>query len=171
MKASGVNERLQFATLAAHGAVIERSLRCQELPRFAELVTPLEDLRVRLAFTHAEDGQVRVRGRLETQVALECHRCLEAVPVPITAEFDVLIVREDDEATFLGAQHDVMQVPTDLIGIGDLVEDELILAVPTQVCTQTDCATAPKLEYPAADQPDQEQRENPFQVLERLKDK
>jgi uncharacterized metal-binding protein YceD (DUF177 family) len=93
------------------------------------------------------------------------------VPIPIAAEFDVLIVREDDEANFLGAEHDVMQVPTDLIGIGDLVEDELILAVPTQVCTQTDCATAPKLEYPAADKPVQEQRENPFQVLERLKDK
>ena len=171
MKASGVNECLQLSTLAASGAVIERVLPCRDLPRFAALVTPLEDLQVRLAFTKREDGRVNLLGRLQTHVALECHRCLEAVPIPLTVEFDVLIVRADEEATVLAADHDVMQVPTDEIGIGDLVEDELILALPTKVCTQADCSKAPELTYPAAGATDQRKPDNPFQVLERLKSK
>lgn len=160
---------MQLRTLAASEAVIERILPSRDLPRFAALVTPLEDLQVRLAFTEREDGQVSLVGQLQTRVALECHRCLEAVTIPLTAEFDVLIVRADEEATVLGADHDVMQVPTDEIGIGDLVEDELILALPTTVCAQADCSKAPQLTYPAAGATDQRKPDNPFQVLERLK--
>ena len=171
MNASGVNEHLQFATLAAGGAVIERTLQCSDLQRFAEFVTPLDSLSVRLAFSQTEDGQVSVQGELQTRVALECHRCLESVPIPLTAEFEVLIVREDEEATLLGAEHDVMQVPTDQIAIGDLVEDELILALPAKVCTEADCSMAPELTYPAPDAVDQQAADNPFQVLERLKAK
>lgn len=164
-----MNECLQLATLAASEAVIERLLPCRDLPRFAALVVPLEDLQVRLAFTKREDGRVSLLGQLQTHVALECHRCLEAVTIPLTVEFDVLIVRADDEATMLGADHDVMQVPSDEIAIGDLVEDELILAVPTKVCTEADCSKAPELTYPAAGGTDHGKSDNPFQVLERLK--
>ena len=76
-----------------------------------------------------------------TQVALECQRCLKPVVVPVQIERDFLFVQGEDAAAQLDADSDddVLAI-TRALDLRELIEDELLLALPLvprhEVCPQ-----------------------------------
>ena len=71
------------------------------------------------------------------------------MPVDLESDFSVAIVASETEATRLGAARDVLRVDGDEAGLAELIEDELILALPERPCPQADCPQAPPLASPA----------------------
>jgi uncharacterized protein len=68
----------------------------------------------------------------EAGVVLQCQRCLQAMPQPLGVDRRFRFVRGEDEAARLDEEtedDDVLALP-DLLDLRDLVEDELILALP-----------------------------------------
>ena len=65
-----------------------------------------------------------------------------------------------------------MIIPEEKVSVVDLVEDDLLLSIPGQVCPEADsCSRLPKMDYPPASvgKAQEPRAESPFQVLEKLK--
>jgi len=139
---NGLQERFRLSELARCEARISRSVNAATLKRFSALCDCRETVRARLGFRIDEQGLVRIDGDLAIGVAVECHRCLEPVPVGLRTAFSVVVASSESEASRLGAERDVLCVDGDQAGMAELIEDELILALPQRPCTQADCANA-----------------------------
>lgn len=161
----GVHERLPLAALAARGALIERVVDGHDLSRFSRLCKPGDGIQVRLSFSREEDGSIRIAGGLTASLRVDCHRCRELVAIELSDEFSVAAVMDEAHAARIGARQDVLHLTTEDPTLAQLIEDELILALPQRPCTDLECDKAPPLSYPAR-APD---ADNPFRSLERLK--
>ena len=106
-----------------------------------------------------------LRLRAEAAVGVECQRCLQRMVLPLSVDRRVFFVAGDDAAAGLDAESDddvlVLEPALDL---KELVEDELLLALPLvprhEVCPEP-LPFEPPSEPPAA--------EHPFAALAALK--
>ena len=159
-------ERLPLSTLAARGAVIERSVDCSGLARFRRLCKPRGNVRTRLSFRCDEGGDIRIEGRLAVPVSVDCQRCLEAVPLELRTNFAVAAATNEADAARLGALGDVLKLESGEPALAEVIEDELILALPQQPCARRSCEKAPPFAWP----PESGRRDSPFEVLAALKE-
>ena len=161
-----VDERLPLALLTARGGVVERVVHGGDLPRFNQLCEPGEGIGVRLTFSPGESGGVRVDGELTGRLSIDCHRCLEPVSVELTTRFSVVGVTDEADAARLGLRQDVVLLKSDEPTLGELIEDELILALPDRPCNEANCDKAPPVAFPR----ETPAEESPFRSLALLKE-
>lgn len=109
------------------------------------------DARVDLRFTLDDGGGCQVVGSVEVAAELTCERCLDTVPYQLSAEINVLAVVGEDAAECAAALgRDVCVLAGRATCIEALVEDDLLLSLPTQVCAEPEhCPHAPGLSFPA----------------------
>lgn len=188
-------EALPYLDLARQGMRIDRQIAVSELSRLAPLVADWADnggrqdvpvLAVSLQFGLAPDGLVRVQGEISGEIGLVCHGCAEPLPHRLLVAFDCLIVESEaaacrlDEEGPAGGRRDTLIVAGGReISLAEIVEDEILLALPERLCVADPCERAPALSYPAGagfaegEGVVPERRggaENPFSVLAELKD-
>jgi len=125
------------------------------------------DVEVRLSFSRDARGLPHLAGELRTALPLTCQRCLEAVDMPVAAEVDVFLLSDEALAERLGEEEDYVVFDDGQLDLPELLEDELILAMPL-VARHDDCEPQVALSEP---EPVAEpaKKENPFQVLAGLK--
>ncbi|AKJ31172.1 YceD family protein [Caldimonas brevitalea] len=107
-----------------------------------------------------------------TVLGLECQRCLQPVETALEVERDFRFVADEATAAQIDAdsEEDVLALSRSL-NLQELVEDELILALPL-VPRHDACAPPAQLagaEVGEADVPGEPERPNPFAVLAQLK--
>ena len=102
----------------------------------------------------------------ETKIALQCQRCLAPVDVVLAIERKFLFVHGEDAAAQLDAsrEDDVLAL-TRALDLRELVEDELLLALP--LVPLHDACPAPL--SVATDEGSAQERPNPFAALAALK--
>ena len=166
-------ERLFYMDLARQGAGVERRLAPQDLTRLSSIAHVKEPVDVALRFFLDEQGRVRITGTVDARVHLECQRCLENFDRSVHARLDLCVVA-DHQASAIGSDFDVFTADTRSVSCAELVEDELILALPERLCEEDPCAYAPQLYYPATESGEArskgEDKVNPFSALAALKD-
>jgi uncharacterized protein len=160
------DERLPLESLAVRGAVIERWVDGRDLPRFSGLCKPGNGVRAHLSFGPDDEGCIQIEGTLTASVFVDCQRCLEAVPLELSTDFAVVAVMNEADAARLGARGDVLELGTREPTVAEVIEDELILALPQRPCTRRNCDKAPPLAYPRKTQ----REDNPFGSLAALKE-
>ena len=161
-----VQERFRLSALAGRKAQISRSVDGRSLQRFSALCECPQAVQVQLEFAFDDHGILRMDGDLAARVVVQCHRCLEPMPVDLASGFSVAIAASEREATRLGAERDVLRIDGDEAGIAELIEDELILALPERPCLQADCPQAPRMASPAgALHEDTHETTRPFAAL------
>jgi uncharacterized protein len=102
------------------------------------VVAPVEfDVEVR-----KDRSKVRLAGRLATRLELECGRCLDPFEVPIDTTFDSLFL----PATEVGGDEEVgsddlgvSYYKNDVIDLGDVIREQLYLALPMKPLCRDDC--------------------------------
>jgi uncharacterized protein len=113
-----------------------------------------------------EDGREVVSGRIEGRLTLVCQRCLGGVEVPVVARVDLVRVASDADAEAVEGTHDPFVAPNREVALAELVEDELILALPLVPMHQGDAGCTARAVAPS----DQDRRrDNPFAALASLK--
>jgi uncharacterized protein len=126
MSQAGVIDNLRFAS-----AALERRGRVemQELSRLAQMQGSTEGLEYHLRGGLADNGKPCLRISVRGCVELPCQRCLEPLPIPIAVDAELQLagtLREISEA-----DDDIDRVlASRCMDIGQLVEDEVILALP-----------------------------------------
>jgi uncharacterized protein len=113
-----------------------------------------------------EDGREVVSGRIEGRLTLVCQRCLGGVAVPVAARVDLVRVADAAAAAEVEGTHDPFVAPTREVALTELVEDELILALPLVPMHQGDAGCTPRDVAPQGEDP---RRESPFAALAALK--
>lgn len=123
---------------------------------------------VKLQFGMDEQGINWLRGHIDTSLKLVCQRCLEDFDYEIISDFVLGIVADLEAANQLPKGYEPVMTKDGKLSLHDLVEDEVILNLPIiPKHALADC----KVTLPLTDEKWDQQKKNPFQVLEGLKRK
>jgi uncharacterized protein len=118
-------------------------------------------------------GIVYLRGKAVTELTLICQRCMTLYTTEVTVEFCLSPCKDQAEIDELPDAYD----PIECNEIGEvrlhqLIEDELIVAMPIiPMHEDSDCHLGAKDIAVGEIDPAQEERPNPFAVLQKLKSK
>lgn len=147
------------------------------------------DVTVELQVFEDEGGRVRVTGTVAATLQLTCQRCMEPAAIPVSGEFSLVPVATADEAE--GVPDDAEPLILEKgpqVSLRELVEDELILALPVIARHEDieECGSRARIlaeiQQAATDEhvdeqetggtvehAQDEERKNPFDVLKKLK--
>jgi len=117
--------------LAEKGAHLVGTLPLKAMSRLAEAsLDGSGQAQVDLHFGRAEVGKVyEITGRLRATVRAACQRCLEPMALPLEAEVRLLLLRPGERPEGLAPEVEALVVDKPL-RLSELVEDELLLAMP-----------------------------------------
>jgi uncharacterized protein len=121
----------------------------------------------RLSFRRDDSGRDLVLGSVRGQLRLCCQRCGQPFDLAVDADLALAVVAGIDEAEALPDAYDPLLLETPLIRPRDLIEDELILAVPA-VPRHAEGSCAPPA-FEAAGEDALVERPSPFAALAALK--
>lgn len=159
---------LDVPELAHAGAAWRGVLPLDAFERLKAAVSSAGDVDVALKFSADDVAQVRVTGTCGVLAQVVCARCSCDVEVRVESVLDFLIVASEAQAQALTPMFDTVMTDDDIVAVGTLVEDDLLLSLPEFACEDWDnCANALELrESQAAYEP--EPTKSPFAGLRAL---
>lgn len=166
-QAMSIPREVQASTAVAQELRFEGELTIRSCERLRELVIagPAAALKVDI-LADARSGWPRFHGRVRGHVDLECRRCGRHFGYPLDVAVDLRLVRDGAEERAVLADADPYWAENDRLPVRELIEEEVLLALPMlprcESC-ENDLANAP----PPAPEESSEKPENPFAVLKR----
>ena len=166
---SQLPERADPKRLCEQGKAFAGQIALGKLPRLTPLLTSSEgEAAFTLVFDRDEEQRFRIRGTVRANLSIRCERCLQGMALPVDVSFTLSPVNGPMEAEALPDEYDPLLTEDSVLQLADLVEDELILAIPpaprhpAETCG-VDLADFRRVASVA--QKPSEVRENPFAVL------
>ena len=149
---------------------IQGSLQLKNMQRLsASLSADSGGVSVDLAFGVDEQGTRFARGHFSTRLVLQCQRCLESFQYDVSEDLLLGIVQTEEEIDQLPTSYNPIIAENNEMIIQDIIEDELILSLPiVPMHRPDDCKV--KLPLAVSSKADEE-KENPFKVIELLHSK
>jgi uncharacterized protein len=110
-----------------------------------------------------------LEGTVRARPWLVCQRCLNAYEQPVESTFRIAFVATDDDAPNVPEGYDGVAAPHGRASLAQLVEDELLLALPLvpMHATREECTTRPEAVAPEEIAP-KEVTQRPFADLRNL---
>ena len=164
-----LRKRYQVQKEVTRNGYFEGEIALSELKRLVELLHLGESglkgrkITLKFEFVRNEYEIPMLAGRLETSLELECQRCLKALELPMTLDFSLMIDASDELVS--DSSVDTLYSDEGTIDIVEVVEDELILAIPL-VAMHEDTACNENWQVSESETVI---KENPFAVLQQLK--
>lgn len=125
-----------------------------------------------LGFQRDAEGRSVVRGRLRTELRLRCERCLGEVAVPVDTRLSLVLMPGEHGVAELPPDLDPWIVDEDSLRPVDLIEEELLLAIPVVPRHEPGACEPPSVADEGRHPQDEgahDDRVNPFAVLAELK--
>ena len=165
-------ETIEPFRLANQGETLKGQLALGRMQRLMGMVEGVEgDINVTLAFS-VDDNRMRyVDEHISTALKLVCQRCMDEMVFSIDLKMQVGFVLSDEQAKHLPEEYDPLVVEDDTVVLADLVEDEIILALPLVAMHETDECNkgSSDMKNTSESEIEMEPRENPFAILKSLK--
>ena len=162
---------LNFAQKAKIGFEIQGKLAISSLKRLSgSLLSDAGELEAELKFDR--DGPVPfIVGHIKAQLQLKCQRCMQAMSYPVDINFKIGMVQNEAQMEKLADEYEPYLLETDNNHLPDMLEEELLLALPLVPMHEFDCSEY--LQQQNSEQQDKveqepEKKENPFSVLKDL---
>lgn len=146
-----------------------------EVGSFSKISDLLTDtngvMSVDMSFFKNESGLPSIKGRVTGELSLVCQRCLEPVSIAVDNLIELVLVSSDEQAAKLQGGYETYLVEDGRIILQDFVEDEVLLNIPQLVMHDQCEPYKPLIEATpeAITKVVREERENPFAVLQNLK--
>ena len=142
-----------------------------ELPRLSEQTVDGGSLQA-LVDLAKQDGVLWLSYQVTGAVSVGCQRCLESLSIDLSGEYRLALLNDESEIGLIdGAEYvlidELGESARRLLPIKDLLEDELMLALPLSP-RHKDCDMLVKS---VGDEIEEEVQENPFAALAALKGK
>lgn len=88
--------------------------------------------------------EIRIRGFLKNRIEAACDRCLNAVSLPVERDFDLTYrpvgtIAREEEMELPEGELDIGFYHGDGIDLGDVLAEQVILALPMKVVCREDC--------------------------------
>lgn len=142
------------------------------MSELSEVLTSNEgDAVVHLDFRVDEDRRYIATGSVKATVHLECQRCMHPVGIELGVDLSLGFVYDEDHAKNLPAEYDPVVMTEGEVILADMIEQELLLALPIVAYHEENGCNPMALKYASStdDAPDDEIKPNPFSVLADLK--
>jgi uncharacterized protein len=163
---------LDVRKVAARGVSISGTLRPVDLQRLRPLLAADDGLiEAQLTFSRDEENRHVIHVAVEADVVMRCQRCLDDLQAHLSSENTLAIVWTDDQAAHLPRHLEPLIVAQDSCSLWELVEDELMLAMPHFSYHDTDECRERIAVFsdPVPEEGIVEDKPNPFNVLAQLK--
>ncbi|AEF99518.1 YceD family protein [Methylomonas methanica] len=154
---------------AERRSILAGALKIGALERLTGMVADADsDITVEVLF--AKQGKRAViSGKIQTVLMLECQSCLQALAWPLELAFKLAVVSSLQEADKLEIDCEPLLLDGEKISLNDLIEDEILLAIPDYPKHGYDCIPQHQSKDPAFDENSRIETNNPFSVLAKLK--
>ena len=158
---TGLPETFSPQRLASEGTVLKGSIAVSELPRLMPLLgsaagaqskpdvsqEPLEPtVRVSLNVERTESGRLRLLGELAAGLDLQCQRCLGDLRYDLNHTLSALVVADEAGEAALPINVEGVVAADDRLRLLELIEDELLLALPSAPVHPLGSCTAPQVD-------------------------
>lgn len=157
--------------LAEAGTHLAGQLPLRQFKRLGEVLSDNSgDLAVELEFDVDELGVPVVLGNIQATLMLTCQRCLEAFAYPVNTRIALAWVRSEQDANKLPLRYEPCVVEETPLQLNDIIEDELLLALPQiPMHPASECPASGLLRQDDDETDEAEHNANPFSVLAKLK--
>lgn len=164
-------ERIDPLRLAESGRVLEGQLAIAGMGRLRPVLHSADgSVAVRLVFGVDDSGVPSLRGWGSVRLELICQRCMQPMSLPVTLEFVLGLVTSSGQAECLPGHYEPLIVESRSVLLADIIEDELILALPIVVMHPLEeCPAANLADTAEAPETTAAPEANPFAVLAQLK--
>ncbi|MCK5871301.1 MAG: DUF177 domain-containing protein [Methylococcales bacterium] len=109
-----------------------------------------------------------ITGTIQAQLKVECQSCLKSMALPLETTVNLAIIESFAQAERLSSDYDPLILDEKKMSLINMVEDELLLAIPDFPRHQKPCLESSKATKPIeADEPTKPN--NPFSILAQLK--
>lgn len=154
--------------LAAQGVRLAGVVPLGQLERLRPLLHEAEGVaEAELEFATDSKGGVSVNGWITCDLTLACQRCGNPYVVHVDTRLQVGLVQSSDESTALPEDIEPFLLEAGQLRPADLVEDELLLALP--IVPRHDYACAPDIPLSQEDGAASPPEPSPFAVLDKLR--
>ncbi len=163
---------LDLRQAVVRGVTVSGVLKPRDLKRFRPLLAGDEGtISAEMVFSRDEERRYVMHVEIAADVMVTCQRCLEAMPEHLSSESTLAIVWTDEEAAHVPKHLDPLVVMDSPSNLWDVVEEELILALPPFSYHETDECKLKTAAYsdPIPAEDEGEKKPNPFNVLAQLK--
>tara|TARA_R110002049_G_scaffold83933_15_gene213639 strand:+ start:158 stop:667 length:510 start_codon:yes stop_codon:yes gene_type:complete len=163
---------LDVRQAAVRGVTVSGALKPLDLQRFRPLLAADEGtIAAEFNFSRDDERRYVMRVAVTADVVVTCQRCLEEMPQQLSSESTLAIVWTDEEAAHVPRQLEPLIVLEPPSSLWDVVEEELILAMPPFSYHDTDECRMKTAAYsdPVPEGDTGEEKPNPFNVLAQLK--
>ena len=92
------------------------------------------EVHIQLEFSLDENGRIRIAGQVNAPAKLVCYTCMKVRRRDVTATIDLRVVSTDREAREIFADFDAVVLGDGPTTIQDLIEDDILLSIPSRVC-------------------------------------
>lgn len=147
---------------------IEGSLQLDSFERLkSDLLENTGKLSFNLSFDFDESGVCVIESVIDTEIILECQRCLKPVLININKKSLLAVVESKDEIDSLAKEYEPLQMSEETVSVKQLIEDELLLCIPLSALhAENECAGKTVL-----DKINEDAKPKPFAALAALKKK
>jgi len=163
---SRLPEKCDLFQLAEKGATIEGTWPVSKMTRLLDMLGS-DSGEAYAEMNFEKSGRTRfVKGRVSVEVEIECQRCMSLMSFPIDAEFSLALIETEAQIEALPEEFEPL-VTEGRHFLPDVIEDELILAIPIVPVHDTECSdfmNAQKEEQ-KVNEPIEDKKPNPFAVL------
>ena len=154
--------------------VIQGGIKLASMERLSALLHDgggKEEASFNLSFHRDQHRRAVIQCEIRATLILTCQRCLEPMSMPMELDSRLALVQGMDEAEGLPEELDPLMLGEDgLLHISELVEDEILLAVPdAPKHSEEDCVPGKHDYMEAAVTEDAQAETNPFDILAVLK--
>ena len=178
MKTGALPKQVDLRGLAARGSTVTGTLSPATAKRLIEAGVALAQPADAVFECYRDDASRYVVDLTVTAaVTMRCQRCLNGMTLALEASAHMACVWSDGEAAELAERYEPLLVSEEA-DLNDIAEEEILLALPASPVHEQDCKSDEQLAALSSqqvdmalaitDQPEGE-KENPFQILEQLK--
>ena len=159
--------------VARQGQILAGHISISRLKRLHPgLADDTGDVKVELSFGFDASNKPYMKGEFEAQVVLVCERCLEAMPFDIKINNIMGIAKHEHQVDEMPSSYEPWLIGEDGVAfLADMIEDELILALPLVPKHDSACLPAEAWQTMVLEEIEDEvpEKGSPFDVLASLK--
>jgi len=162
--------------LVAKRALVDGPVELDSLPRLRDELankTSQEGFaEVELAFQRDQQGFATASGYVRATAGVVCQRCLGVVSIPLEASVSWVFITNETAFEDVPKAYDAIMVEDEAVSLFDLIEDELLLALPpVPMHEEGECKAPDHQSHDEGFANGSEVKQNPFEVLAEIKKK
>ena len=170
---STLPEYLDLIQKAKLGAEIDGEWPISKLDRIADQLVSNDGVLAAKLELGQQEKLLFLKGSISVTLAVTCQRCMQAMDLPLNAEICLALITHEGQEDQLPDGFEPLLVEDSKMRLPDILEDELLLAMPLVPMHDSDCSEylqqQKQRQAVEAEQDEAEkEKQNPFSVLKDL---